>query len=79
MDFSLAGISIQQIIVFLCVAEYEGFAKASDYLHMTQSAVSKSIAKIQPIRSPGASVLEAVPRGVYNEKGNTCSDKLEAG
>ncbi len=43
MDFSLAGISIQQIIVFLCVAEYEGFAKASDYLHMTQSAVSKSL------------------------------------
>ena len=30
MDFSLAGISIQQIMVFLCVAEYEGFAKASD-------------------------------------------------
>ena len=47
MDFSLAGISIQQIIVFLCVAEYEGFAKASDYLHMTQSAVSKSIAKME--------------------------------
>ena len=47
MDFSLAGISIQQIIVFLCVAEYEGFAKASDYLHMTQSAVSKSVAKME--------------------------------
>ena len=45
MDFSLAGISIQQIIVFLCVAEYEGFAKASDYLHMTQSAVSKKCSK----------------------------------
>lgn len=47
MDFSLAGITIQQIIVFLCVAEYQGFAKASDYLHMTQSAVSKSVAKLE--------------------------------
>lgn len=47
MDFSLAPITIQQIIVFLCVVEYEGFAKASGYLHMTQSAVSKSIAKLE--------------------------------
>ena len=47
MDFALAGVTIQQIIVFLNVAEYGGFARASDYLHMTQSAVSKSIAKLE--------------------------------
>ena len=67
MDFSLAGISIQQIIVFLCVAEYEGFAKASDYLHMTQSAVSKSVAKMEKeldgSRSDSVSRLERTGAG----------------
>lgn len=47
MDFSLAPVTIQQIIVFLRVAEYGGFAKASGYLNMTQSAVSKSIARLE--------------------------------
>ncbi len=47
MNFSLASVTIQQIIVFLCVVEYEGFAKAGNYLHMTQSAVSKSVAKLE--------------------------------
>ena len=43
MDFSLANISIQQILVFLQVAEQGGFAKASAYLNMTQSAVSHQL------------------------------------
>ena len=47
MDFFLAPITIQQILVFLQVAESEGFQKASNQLHMTQSAVSKSIAKLE--------------------------------
>lgn len=47
MDFVLAPITIHQIIVFLKVVEYNGFAKASGYLHMTQSAVSKSIARLE--------------------------------
>ncbi len=47
MDFSLAPITIHQIIVFLNVAEHGGFAKASGYLNMTQSAVSKSVAKLE--------------------------------
>ena len=47
MDFSLAPITIQQILVFLQVVEAGGFAKASHWLHMTQSAVSKSIAKLE--------------------------------
>ncbi|MCU6761665.1 HTH-type transcriptional regulator gltC [uncultured Roseburia sp.] len=47
MNFTLAPITIQQIIVFLQVVESNGFAKASNILHMTQSAVSKSIAKLE--------------------------------
>lgn len=47
MDFTLAPITIQQMIVFFNVAEHGGFAKASGYLNMTQSAVSKSIAKLE--------------------------------
>ena len=63
MDFSLAGISIQQIIVFLCVAEYEGFAKASDYLHMTQSAVSKSVAKME--KELGIELFQRTTREIH--------------
>lgn len=47
MDFTLAPVTIQQIVVFLRVVECRGFAKASGYLHMTQSAVSKSVAKLE--------------------------------
>lgn len=47
MDFALGAVTIQQMIVFLRVVECEGFAKASGYLHMTQSAVSKSVAKLE--------------------------------
>ena len=63
MDFSLAGISIQQIIIFLCVAEYEGFAKASDYLHMTQSAVSKSVAKME--KELGIELFQRTTREIH--------------
>ncbi len=47
MDSILAPVTIQQIIVFMRVAEFGGFAKASHHLNMTQSAVSKSIAKLE--------------------------------
>ncbi len=47
MDSILAPITIQQIMVFMRVAECGGFAKASTHLNMTQSAVSKSIAKLE--------------------------------
>lgn len=63
MDFSLAGISVQQIIVFLCVAEYGGFAKASDYLHMTQSAVSKSVAKME--KELGIELFQRTTREIH--------------
>lgn len=46
-DFAFLPITLQQIIVFLTVAETNGFAKASSHLHLTQSAVSKSIAKLE--------------------------------
>lgn len=44
---SLAPVTFQQILIFLQVVESHGFAKASASLHMTQSAVSKSIAKLE--------------------------------
>ncbi len=47
MDSSLNTITLQQILIFLTVVEESGFAKASTKLHMTQSAVSKSIAKLE--------------------------------
>lgn len=47
MELALEGITLQQIEIFLCVARCGGFIKASEDLHMTQSAVSKSIAKLE--------------------------------
>lgn len=47
MNFSLSGITLQQMMVFIQVVESGGFAKASNYLHITQSAISKSIAKLE--------------------------------
>lgn len=44
---SLTPVTFQQILIFLQVVESHGFAKASASLHMTQSAVSKSIAKLE--------------------------------
>lgn len=46
-DLTIAPITLQQIIAFLTVAETASFSKASAPLHMTQSAVSKSIAKLE--------------------------------
>ena len=47
MDLSLSNISFNQILVFLSVVENEGFLKASSQLHLSQSAVSKSVAKLE--------------------------------
>lgn len=46
-NLAISPVTLQQIIIFLTVAETKGFAKASSHLHMTQSAVSKSIAKLE--------------------------------
>lgn len=48
---------------FFCVAEYEGFAKASDYLYMTQSAVSKSIAKME--KELGIELFQRTTREIH--------------
>ncbi|BAK47014.1 hypothetical protein CXIVA_10470 [Clostridium sp. SY8519] len=47
MNQKLSGITLGQINVFLHVVEMESFTKAAINLHMTQSAVSKIIAKIE--------------------------------
>lgn len=46
-SLAIAPVTLQQIIIFLTVAETKGFAKAGNHLHMTQSAVSKSVAKLE--------------------------------
>ncbi len=47
MDFILSAITVQQVYVFLKVVEIGSFTGAGEQLHMTQSAVSKSIAKFE--------------------------------
>lgn len=47
MDLSLSNITFNQILIFLSVVENEGFLKASSQLHLSQSAVSKSVAKLE--------------------------------
>ena len=47
MQSILSNINIQQLINFITVVEQNGFQSASNYLHMTQSAVSKSIGHLE--------------------------------
>ena len=49
MDFSLFPITYQQIVIFLTVVREGGFAKAGSKLHITQSAISKNISKLEEI------------------------------
>lgn len=63
MDFPLANISLQQILVFLQVTEQGGFAKASTHLNMTQSAVSKCIAKME--KEMGITLFQRTTREIH--------------
>ncbi|MCI8282752.1 MAG: LysR family transcriptional regulator [Lachnospiraceae bacterium] len=47
IDLAVMPITLQQMVIFLTVAETKGFARAASRLHMTQSAVSKSVAKLE--------------------------------
>lgn len=47
MQSILSDINIQQLINFVTIVELHGFQAASDHLHMTQSAVSKSIGRLE--------------------------------
>lgn len=63
MDSALSSITIQQIQIFLAVAEQEGFARASGCLHMTQSAVSKSVARLE--RELGIVLFSRTTRDIH--------------
>ena len=63
MDSALTSITIQQMLVFEQVVESGGFAKASKLLNMTQSAVSKSIAKLE--RELDITLFIRTTRNVY--------------
>ncbi|MCC8141788.1 MAG: LysR family transcriptional regulator [Lachnospiraceae bacterium] len=47
MDYTLSSVTIQQVYVFLEAVKKGSFTGAGEQLHMTQSAVSKSIAKLE--------------------------------
>jgi DNA-binding transcriptional LysR family regulator len=47
MHNALSTLTLQQINIFLTVVDANGFARAGEVLHMTQPAVSKSIAKME--------------------------------
>ncbi len=47
IDYSLFPITFQQIIIFLTVVQEGGFAKAGSKLHITQSAISKNISRLE--------------------------------
>ena len=47
MESILSYINVQQIVNFITVVEQRGFLAASEYLHMTQSSVSKSIGRLE--------------------------------
>ena len=47
MDSILSVINIQQIVNFIAVVEQNGFLAASEFLHMEQSSVSKSIWRLE--------------------------------
>ena len=47
MGYNLPFITTQQMMIFIEVVKRQGFAKAGEYLHMTQSAVSKSVARLE--------------------------------
>ena len=49
MNPSLSPITFQQIQIFLLVVEEGGFAKAGNRLHLTQSTISKNIAKLESV------------------------------
>lgn len=47
MDTLLSEINMMQLIVFITVVDEGGFSKAGNVLHLTQSAVSKSISRLE--------------------------------
>lgn len=47
MDTLLSDIHLMQMIIFITVVEEGGFSKAGEVLHMTQSAVTKSISRLE--------------------------------
>ncbi len=47
MNGALYNVNFHQLDIFFCTVEQESFTKAAAHLHMTQSAVSKSIAKLE--------------------------------
>lgn len=47
MDFTLSQINLMQMMIFITTARENSFSETANQLHMTQSAVSKSIARLE--------------------------------
>lgn len=76
MELTLSSVTIQQVYVFLEVVETGSFTNAGENLHMTQSAVSKSIAKLEQnlgitlfVRNSRELCLTDAGKMLYNEWG----------
>lgn len=63
MNTSLETINFRQMEIFFCTVEQGSFTKAAAMLHMTQSAVSKSIAKME--RELGIRLFRRHYRDIY--------------
>ena len=66
----LSDIHFMQIILFLTVAREESFSKAADLLHLTQSAVTKSISRLEgqlklPLFARTTRSVRLTPEGEY--------------
>lgn len=77
MKEAFYNVNFHQLDIFFCTVELESFTKAAAKLHMTQSAVSKSIAKLeQELQITLSFVLR---RKEWNVKMNTTKRQLMMG
>lgn len=72
------NISLQQIRYFLTVADFQNVSQAAEYMHTSQSTVSKSIALLE--KNLGVSLFRREKKKLYlTEAGLRISKKWKAG
>ena len=70
------NISLQQIRYFLTVADFQNVSQASEYLHTSQSTVSKSLSLLE--KNLGVSLFRREKKKLYlTEAGERIRKKVE--